>query len=186
VTHGRVPLSVLALVVCAGVWVSGAVVAAQFALISIDEEIEIGQRADDELRKSVPELLDARTATYIRAVGRRLARAAPGPKYPYSFSVADYREVNAFALPGGPIWIHRGVIQAAASESQVAAVLAHEVAHLSNRHAADQLTKGIVANLGLGLLGAMLGNTGGAEATSVRPTGPACSCCGVQDGMGEG
>ena len=72
--------------------------------------------------------------------------------------MADYREINAFALPGGPVWIHRGVLHAATNESQVAGVLAHEVAHIAQRHAASQLTKGIMANLGLGLLNAVLGN----------------------------
>jgi predicted Zn-dependent protease len=75
--------------------------------------------------------------------------------------MADYREINAFALPGGPVWIHRGVLHAATNESQVAGVLAHEVAHIAQRHAASQLTKGMMANLGLGLLGAVLGNGAG-------------------------
>ena len=78
--------------------------------------------------------------------------------------MANYRELNAFALPGGPVWINRGVLQAATNESQVAGVLAHEIAHIAQRHAADQLSKGLVTNLGLGLLGAVLGNSGGASA----------------------
>ena len=133
-------------------------------LVSVEEEIDIGRQADTELRKAVPEFRDAQTAAYIRSLGQRLARHTRGPKYPYTFCVADFREINAFALPGGPVWIHRGALQAATSESQVAAVLAHEVAHIARRHAADQLTRGIMANWGLGLLGATLGNSGGAGA----------------------
>jgi predicted Zn-dependent protease len=92
---------------------------------------------------------------------------APGPKYPYAFAVADYREINAFALPGGPVWINRGALQMATDESQVAGVLAHEIAHIAQRHAADQLTKTMIARWGIGLLGGLLGNVGGASAAQV-------------------
>ena len=94
------------------------------------------------------------------------------PKYPYSLAVADRPEINAFALPGGPVWIHRGVLSKAANESQVAGVLAHEIAHIARRHAADQLTQGMVAKWGLGLLGALLGNTGGAGTAQVAAESP--------------
>jgi len=140
---------------------------AQFSLVSVEQEIEIGQQANAQVRKEVPELHDARVTEYVRGIGRRLAQQVSGPKYPYSFTVADYREINAFALPGGPVWIHRGVLHAATNESQVAGVLAHEVAHIAERHAASQLTKATMANLGLGLLGAVLGNGGGATAAQV-------------------
>ena len=135
-----------------------------FTLVSAEQEIAIGREANAQVRNEVPELSDSAVRAYVRDVGRRLARVAPGPKYPYSFSVANYREINAFALPGGPVWINRGVLQVAASESQVAGVLAHEIAHIAQRHAADQLTKAFAANLGLGVLGAFLGNSGGAGA----------------------
>ena len=137
---------------------------AQFSLVSVEQEIAIGREANAQVRKEVPEVRDTQATQYVRAIGLRLAQRATGPKYPYSFSMADYREINAFALPGGPIWIHRGVLHAATNESQVAGVLAHEVAHIAQRHAASQLTKNMMANLGLGLLGAVLGNGGGATA----------------------
>lgn len=136
---------------------------AAITLVSVEDEIEIGRQANAQIRKAAPEFRDAQTASYIQNVGERLVRHTQGPKYPYSFSVADYRELNAFALPGGPVWIHRGVLHAATAESQVAGVLAHEVAHIAQRHAADQLSKGIVAKWGLELLGATLGNSGGAS-----------------------
>jgi predicted Zn-dependent protease len=143
-----------------------AVVATLFAisLVSVNQEIEIGKQANAQVRRQLPELRDAETTEYIRGIGRRLVAQAGGPKYPYSFSVADYREMNAFALPGGPVWVHRGILQSATNESQVAGVMAHEIAHVSQRHAADQLTKAIMANWGLGVLGALLGNDGGAAA----------------------
>jgi len=137
---------------------------AQFSLVSVQQEIEIGRETNAQVRKEVPETRDAQTLGYVRGIGERLARQAAGPKYPYSFAMADYREINAFALPGGPVWIHRGVLHAATNESQVAGVLAHEVAHIAQRHAASQLTKGMMANLGLGLLGAVLGGGAGGSA----------------------
>jgi predicted Zn-dependent protease len=131
-------------------------------LVSVQEEIEIGRAANEQVRARVPELRDAIVASYVRDVGKRLIRSAPGEKYPYSFSVADLPEINAFSLPGGPVWINRGVLRKAGNESQMAAVLAHEIAHIAQRHGADRLTQGMVAKWGLGLLGALLGNTGGA------------------------
>jgi len=137
---------------------------AALTLISVSDEIQVGKQADREVRKHVRELRDAETVAYVRGLGRRLAKVAAGPDYPYTFSVADYKELNAFALPGGPIWIHRGVLEAAANEAQVAGVVAHEIAHIAERHAASRLTASVLTNMGLGLLGAMLGNSGGATA----------------------
>ena len=139
----------------------------QISLVSVEQEIEIGKEANAQVRKEVPAVRDEQAAAYIRGIGQRLVRQAPGPKYPYSFTMADYREINAFALPGGPVWINRGVLHTATNESQVAGVMAHEIAHIAQRHAADQLTKATVANLGLGLLGAVLGNGGGAGAAQM-------------------
>jgi predicted Zn-dependent protease len=132
------------------------------ALISVNDEIQLGRDAQRDVRAQVPALNDARVLEYVRSLGRRLAARAGGPKYPYSFSVANYRELNAFALPGGPVWIHRGILHAAGNESQVAGVLAHEIAHVAQRHAADQITKQLMTNGLLGLLGAVLGSGGGA------------------------
>ena len=135
---------------------------AGFTLISVPQEIDIGRQANAQVRKQIKQVRDARVTAYVTRVGRRLARVAPGAKYPYSFQVADAAEINAFSLPGGPVWINRGVLRAAGNESQVAGVLAHEIAHIAQRHAADQLTKTLLTRWSLGVLGAMLGNAGGA------------------------
>ena len=136
-------------------------------LVSVEDEIAIGRQANAQVRQEVPEMRDEQTLAYVRTIGQRLVRQAPGPKYPYSFSAADYREINAFALPGGPVWLHRGVLHSATNESQVAGVLAHEIAHIAQRHAADQLTHATLANLGLSLLGSVLGNSGAAGAAQI-------------------
>ena len=137
-------------------------VATAITLVSVADEIKLGREAQKQVRASIPRVEGVAPA-YVARVGRQLTAKAGGPKYPYSFSVANYRELNAFALPGGPVWINRGVLQAARTEAQVAGVLAHEIAHVAQRHAAQQISKGIIANGLLGLLGAVLGNAGGAR-----------------------
>ena len=77
-------------------------------LVSVNEEIALGKQAQGQVKKEVPELTDRQVAGYVQSIGRQLVARAGGPKYPYTFSVANYREINAFALPGGPVWIHRG------------------------------------------------------------------------------
>ena len=135
---------------------------AAITLISVSDEIKLGREAQTQVRAKTPQVQGA-PASYAAAVGRQLAAKAGGPRYPYTFSVANYRDLNAFALPGGPVWINRGVLQAARTEAQIAGVLAHEIAHVAQRHAAEQISKGMVANGLLGLLGAVLGNAGGAR-----------------------
>ncbi len=133
-----------------------------FVLISVDEELRWGREAQAAMRKEVPLVRDSAIRQYVTSVGRRLASRVDGPKYPYSFSVGDYAELNALALPGGHIWINRGALQAARSESQLAGILAHEVAHVALRHAARQISNAAVARASLGFLSALLGNVGGA------------------------
>src|SRR5215218_443755 len=119
------PLPLLSLAALALAVIVAAVTApgvGAIALISVNDEVQLGREAQREVRAQVPVLSDGRVLEYVQAVGRRLAARAGGPKYPYTFSVANYRELNAFALPGGPVWIHRGILHAAGNESQVAGV----------------------------------------------------------------
>ena len=136
-------------------------------LVSVADEIAVGRQAQKQMKQETPQVRDAAVLACAARIGRRLAAHADGERYPYSFSVADYREINAFALPGGPVWVNRGAMQAAATESQFAGVLAHEIAHIAHRHAAQQLSALMVTNLGLSLLGALLGNAGGATAANI-------------------
>lgn len=143
------------------------VAAGAMQLVSVADEIAIGRQAQAKVKQETPQLRDAAVQAYAARIGRQLAAHAKGARYPYSFSVADYREINAFALPGGPVWVNRGAMQTAGAESQLAGVLAHEIAHISQRHAAQQLSNAMVTNLGLSLLGALLGNSGGAGAANI-------------------
>lgn len=138
-----------------------------FSLISVNQEVELGRQAEQQVRQQVPELRDESVNAYVDRLGARLARHASGPKYPYRFSVANTNDLNAFALPGGPVWIHRGVLNAATNEAQVAGVMAHEIAHVSERHAAEQVTKAMATQGALGVLSAILGDGRGADATRV-------------------
>jgi predicted Zn-dependent protease len=150
-------IRVLVVLAALGVLPAGAI-----TLISVGDEIRLGREAQKQVSASTPRITGA-TASYVASLGRQLAARSGGPKYPYSFSVANYRDLNAFALPGGPVWVNRGVLQHARTEAQVAGVLAHEIAHVARRHAAQQISKGMIANGLLGLLGAVLGNAGGAR-----------------------
>ena len=145
--------------------------ASAMQLISVADEIAIGRQAQAQMVRETPQVADPAVRSYVARIGRALAahaaRPPAGERYPYSFSVADYKEINAFALPGGPVWVNRGALQAAATESQLAGVLAHEIAHVSQRHAAAQLSDALVTNLGLSFLGALLGNTGGANTANL-------------------
>jgi predicted Zn-dependent protease len=141
--------------------------ASAMQLISVADEIAIGKQAQLKVKKETAQVKDLAVQAYIASIGRRLAAKAPTERYPYTFSVADYREINAFALPGGPVWVNRGAIQAAATESQLAGVLAHEIAHISQRHAAGQLSNALVTQFGMNLMGALLGNAGGAGAAGI-------------------
>ncbi len=133
-------------------------------LLTLEQEVAIGAEALAEVRRDLPIVDDVEVSAYLAAIGNRLAAQSGGPDYPYSFAVVDSTAVNAFALPGGPVLVHRGIVEAAATEAQLAGVLAHEIAHISRRHAAGQMTTSLAAHLGLGFLGAVLGNDLGASA----------------------
>ena len=138
------------------------VAAAAIVLISIPEEIAIGRQMQATVAARMPRLPAPDVQAYVNGLGHQIAAAAHGPGFAYSFDVANRGEVNAFALPGGHVWVYRGVLAIARTESEVAGVIAHEVAHVVERHAARQASTAMVANVGLELLGALLGNTGGA------------------------
>ncbi|HEV8231561.1 MAG TPA: M48 family metalloprotease, partial [Thermoanaerobaculia bacterium] len=93
-------------------------------------------------------------------VGRRLAANAPGPKFPYSFKVVNASDINAFALPGGPVYVTRGIVETVRNEGELAGVMAHEISHVALRHGTNQASKAYLAQAGIGLLGGMIGGAG--------------------------
>jgi Zn-dependent protease with chaperone function len=129
-----------------------------FDLFSAQEEVQAGQQAAAQVPKQLPVLPDSSPVSqYISRLGHQLAEHAPGEKWPYSFHVVNQKEINAFALPGGPIFVNVGTIQAADSEAQLAGVIAHEISHVVQRHGTRAATKQMAAQLPLAVLGGLLG-----------------------------
>lgn len=124
-----------------------------FNLFSADQDVEIGKQSVVEVEKQMPILNDKNMQEYLTNIGQRLAAATPGPKFPYQFKVVNVSDINAFALPGGFMYVNRGLIEAARNEGELAGVMAHEISHVALRHGTNQATKASLAQIGIGLLG---------------------------------
>jgi predicted Zn-dependent protease len=134
--------------------------AAGFNLFSPEQDIELGRASAEEAVREARIVEDARVTAYVRRVGARLAAHAPGYEFPYRFAVVDAPEVNAFAFPGGYVFVNAGAVAAARNEGELAAILAHEISHVALRHGTGQASKAYLAKAGLEILNAM---TGGRE-----------------------
>jgi predicted Zn-dependent protease len=130
-----------------------------FNVFSADQEVQLGQQAAADAERQLPMLNDRSVTGYVNTIVRRLASAAPHRDYPYQAKVVNSADINAFALPGGFIYVHRGLIQAARTEGELAGVLAHEMAHVALRHGTAQVSKAYAAQLGIGALGQILGGS---------------------------
>lgn len=138
---------------------------------TFDQEIQLGRQAIPEIEKQLPLLPpDHPTSKYISALGQKLAAKAPGYKFPYTFRVVRQKEINAFALPGGPIYINVGTIEAA-NEAELAGVMGHEISHVVMRHSARQAAKASKAQVPLAILGGVLGMGVGGWAGSLAQMG---------------
>ncbi len=128
-------------------------------LFSPQQDIELGSRISKDAERQLPMCNDSQVDAYLNRLGRRLAEQAPtgGVQYPFQFRCVNDRAINAFALPGGFVYINRGAIEAADDEAQLAGVMAHEISHVAMRHGTNQASKGAGWQLGLGALGAMMG-----------------------------
>jgi Zn-dependent protease with chaperone function len=148
------------LVLMAGAAVATAaptVVKPGFNIFTVEQDVEIGRQSALAVEQQLPMLNDAATQRYVAALGARLAAQAPGAKFPYRFKVVNLSDLNAFALPGGYIYVHRGLIDQVRTEGELAGVMAHEIAHVALRHPTNQASKAYLAQAGLGVLGGMLG-----------------------------
>jgi predicted Zn-dependent protease len=123
----------------------------QLALVSEEQEIELGKQAAQQTIQSIPPYPDEKLQQYVSSVGMRIAKASERPNLPWSFTVLDDPTVNAFALPGGPIFITRGILAHLSSEAELAGVLGHEIGHITARHSVEQLSKAELAQLGVGI-----------------------------------
>jgi len=124
------------------------------------QDVEIGREAAGEVRKQYPIINDSEIRAYVERLGGRLVEAAPrelnNPVFEYSFTPVNLKDINAFALPGGPMFVNRGMIEAAATEGEVAGVMAHELAHVLLRHGTANATKAQGFQIGA-LAGAIAG-----------------------------
>ena len=130
-------------------------------LFSSAQDIEMGKEAAAEIEKEVSIVDDAQLSAYVDGIGKKLAGHSQAPDYPYSFKVVAEDSINAFALPGGPIYIHSGLISVADNEAQVAGVMAHEVGHVALRHGTARVTKAYAFQIPLMIAGGALEEKGG-------------------------
>ena len=125
------------------------------------DDVRAGQEAAGEVERQLPLLRDEEVNYYVNRIGQRLVQAIPSqfqqPEFRYFFKVVDARDINAFALPGGPMYINRGMIEAARSEGEMAGVMAHEISHIALRHGTAQATKAQKYQYGA-IAGAILGS----------------------------
>ncbi|HXD33900.1 MAG TPA: M48 family metallopeptidase [Pyrinomonadaceae bacterium] len=137
----------------------------------LEDDVKLGRQAAQEAERQMPILRDREATDYVGDVGRRLVAAIPAefqhPEFSYYFKIVNASDINAFALPGGPMYLNRGMIEAARNEGEMAGVMAHELSHVALRHGTAQATKaqkyGLFANI-LGIGGAVLGGPIGTAA----------------------
>jgi predicted Zn-dependent protease len=130
----------------------------------VSDDVRLGRQAAAEVEQKFPLLRDAEAQRYVESIGQDLVAAIPPefqhPEFRYFFKVVNARDINAFALPGGPMYVNRGMIQAARTEGEMAGVMAHEISHVALRHGTAQATKAQKYALGAGvagILGSILG-----------------------------
>jgi len=128
-----------------------------YNMFSPEQDVEIGRQSAAEVQRQLPLVTNNSVEDYINQIGRKLAAQAPGPKFPYEFRVVNASDLNAFALPGGPTFVNRGIIEQAKNEGELAGVMAHEIAHVALRHGTANASKQYLTQAGIGILGGILG-----------------------------
>ncbi len=144
----------------------------QFLLNSRDQEIAMGDQASPQLVNEFGgELNDPQVRIYVTEVGARLAAVteADNPTLPWSFTVLDSDVINAFALPGGRVFISRGLLRRMTNEAQLAGVLGHEIGHVTARHINDRMVNTAVAGIGVQVAGAILTEGVGGAVGDIAP-----------------
>lgn len=125
----------------------------ELSLMSEAQEIALGQQSDVEIRREMGVYDDPRLQRYVSDIGMRLAQVSHRPHLPWAFTIVDNAAINAFAAPGGFIYVTRGILPYLGDESELAGVIGHEIGHVTARHAAQQYTRATGGSLGLLALG---------------------------------
>jgi predicted Zn-dependent protease len=120
--------------------------------VSQQQEVQLGATSAAEVSAQLPLIRDAAVVNYISTLGNQLAKVTDTRNLAWTFTVVDSKEVNAFALPGGWVYVNRGLIQRATDMSELAGVIAHEIGHVTRRHSVQQLQQAQGANVGVSLL----------------------------------
>ena len=143
--------------------------------VSTQQEVQIGADYSAQINRQLPMLNDRATLSFTNQIGQQLARIADPRGIQYHFYVVNSDVVNAFALPGGHVYVNRGIIERADNLSEFAGVLAHEIGHVAERHSIEQLQRAQQANMGLAVLyGVLLGrNPSGVEQAGIQVGGSA-------------
>ena len=123
----------------------------ELALVSESQEIQMGKQASQDVAQSIGLYKDAKLDSYVSTLGKRMAAASERPNLPWEFHVVDDASVNAFALPGGFIYVTRGLLASINDEAELATVVGHEIGHVTNRHSVQQISKQQLAQIGLGV-----------------------------------
>ena len=132
-----------------------------FNFFSSQQDIEMGREAAQEAEKQLNLLNDPSAVNYVTQLGKKLAAKSMNPNYPWTFKVVNDSAINAFALPGGFIYVNRGALEAADNEAQISGVIAHEIGHVVARHGTNQMSKALLPQLGLAALGGLTAGKGG-------------------------
>jgi predicted Zn-dependent protease len=125
----------------------------QISLMSEGQEVAMGRESDPQIKAEMGVYNDPELQKYVSDIGMRLAKLSERPALPWQFTVIDQPAINAFAVPGGFIYITRGILPFLSDEAELAGVLGHEIGHVTARHSAQQYTRSIGAQLGLVALG---------------------------------
>lgn len=123
----------------------------ELALVSESQEIEMGRQAAQEVAQSIGFVDNPGIQAYVSRIGLKMAKASERPDLPWEFHVVNDASVNAFALPGGFIYVTRGLMTYVNNEAELATVVGHEIGHVTNRHSVQQISKAQLATLGLGI-----------------------------------
>lgn len=126
-------------------------------LFSPQQDVQLGREASSEIVRQKPLVHDARLEAYVTRVGHILMKSPHAGNWPYEFHVINDKNVNAFALPGGFVYVNTGAIDTCENEAQLAGVLAHEMSHVNLRHGTHQITKAAPVELAGMLAGALFG-----------------------------
>ncbi len=125
-------------------------------MFSPQQDVEVGQQVSLDAEQQLNMMNDSRVDNYLNNLGHRLSAHAPGYQFQYTYKGVNDRAINAFALPGGHVYINRGTIEAADDEAQLAGVMAHETSHVALRHGTNQASKASAAQIPLAILGGVL------------------------------